>query len=223
MSWISDIAKSVTGGDILSAGVSLLGGWSANQTTAASADRQMRFQERMSNTAHQREIADLRAAGLNPILSAKYGGSSTPNGAMFNAMDIGTPSVNSALAHKRNVAEVEKMAADVGLTKEQTQTQPEIRELTRQQSEMAAASAKAQAALEKQYNEQTKRIRQEIQLNAPNENWARIKDKIFDEVFQAWLDAGIGKASNSSKKLQRYGNETKPLNIDIKRDQRSYK
>ena len=54
--------------------------WSAEQ-----AQKQMDFQERMSNTAHQREIADLKAAGLNPVLSAKLGGASTPSGASATA------------------------------------------------------------------------------------------------------------------------------------------
>lgn len=68
-------------------GSSLIGALSAERTNEKQtelAQTQMDFQRDMSNTAHQREVEDLRAAGLNPILSAKYGGSSTPSGAMPN-------------------------------------------------------------------------------------------------------------------------------------------
>lgn len=72
---------------IITAGASVVGNWfsakgqkEANKKTAESVENQQDFQERMSNTAHQREVADLKAAGLNPLLSANAG-ASTPSGA----------------------------------------------------------------------------------------------------------------------------------------------
>lgn len=92
---------SVIGGSIANKGAKERSDDAAN-FNQATAMEQMRFQERMSSTAHQREIEDLKKAGLNPLLSAKYGGASTPSGAAGSKIaapvkDIISPAISTAL------------------------------------------------------------------------------------------------------------------------------
>ena len=67
---------------------SYLGAEQTNKASAEQAEKQMDFQERMSSSAHQREVKDLIAAGLNPMLSAKLGGASSPAGAMAPVQNV---------------------------------------------------------------------------------------------------------------------------------------
>lgn len=131
LSAIKSIAQPLLGGVISSAG-SLRGERISRDSTreqmafqkTANA-KQMAFQERMSNTAHQRQITDLRKAGLNPILSSKYGGASAPSGATSSGAsfkgdtNIGEKAVNSAVKINRQEVELNNIRQQTELSKAQ--------------------------------------------------------------------------------------------------------
>lgn len=82
-----------------------------NQWNAEQAQKQMDFQREMSDTAHQREIADLKAAGLNPVLSARLGGASTPSGAMAQSDSSGVSGLVDLLTMSMETANTAALAA----------------------------------------------------------------------------------------------------------------
>lgn len=109
------------GAAVFSGLAGLLGGERRNQASAAEARRNREFQERMSSSSHQREVADLRAAGLNPILSATGGsGASSPGGSMAQFQDVVTPAISTALTVRRFRQELKNLQKQEWLTDAQT-------------------------------------------------------------------------------------------------------
>lgn len=141
-------------GAIISAAGGVAGSLISNAASREAASDQMNFQRDMSNTAHQREVADLRAAGLNPILSALGAGASTPNGAQPQVNDLGpaiSKGMDTALAIKQQNAQQANLAAD-------TANKATSNELIKKQTAQAAAATAATAMDVKLKKAQTESI-----------------------------------------------------------------
>ena len=85
------------------------GQYKANQRNRQQSKIMRSYQERMSNTAIQRRMADMQAAGINPVLAARFD-ATTPPGAMATMQNVGGAAVEGYSSVKS--VQTQKMLAD---------------------------------------------------------------------------------------------------------------
>lgn len=142
---------------VVAGGLSALGSIGSSLIGRSSAKNQMRFQERMANTSHQRQMADLKKANINPLLTGKYGGASTPPGTAFTPDNPLSKASDTAINTKLMIANLKnldqtvltnsalegKYREEAGVANEKWQSEQIARELL----ELQIPSARADAEL----------------------------------------------------------------------------
>ena len=155
MGWVSSAIGAVGGivGSLLGSNSASAAVAANNEFQAKEAQKQRDWQEKMANTAHQREVSDLRTAGLNPILSATGGsGAATPVGAMpitsaytGQAQDI-TSGLNAGVNFMNARTSAKAQKAQEALISEQMSSLQAQTYKTRAEGDAAVAAAEVARA-----------------------------------------------------------------------------
>lgn len=126
-------------GAAIGAAGSILGGMigksSAKDTNAQNyqiAKENRDWQEEMSNTAYQRAAADMKAAGINPLMAAMKGGASTPSPSTPTMQDTGAAAISAGAKSFEKIAQAANMEADLDNKRQQNELLKEQTNLTRE-------------------------------------------------------------------------------------------
>jgi len=152
----------------------------------AEGEKNRDFQERMSNTAHQRQANDMRLAGINPALSGKYGGASQPGGAQaqMTMPDI----VNSAVSMASAGAQIRDTNAAAQLKEAQTldtlkTLPPRLRLLAEQRALTAGQGMVLQPQID-EYKTIRGKIRSDAAHSALDLNRAESESNFYEDLGQ---------------------------------------
>lgn len=139
---------------------------SAMRFSSSEADKAREYTTSMSNSAHQREMADLRKAGLNPILAIAHGGASTPSSPSPSGATGGGAQASSSGSVSSSLPNIQNI---LGSAMEAARIIPEVRnrlqenENLKEQERLIAAQSARETASKMLLHEQVKKVSQETE------------------------------------------------------------